>query len=309
MKTLLGKTLGHNVHTATNGQEALALAVQVMPQIVVTDWLMPVMDGIELCRALRATDWGQTMYIIMVTGVESDDDVNNAFESGVDDYVAKPINLRALRARMRAAWHYVKLLESWEQDRAQLKQFAADLAISHRSLEHAALTDLLTDLPNRRSGMQSLTQAWKASDRSGQPLSVLLIDIDHFKRINDSHGHAIGDVMLKEVGKVIQSSARKDDRVCRLGGEEFLVICGNADLAAAYLAAERLRKMVLALSIQVGESALRTSVSVGVASKESGTVDEDALVNAADQALYGAKKAGRDRTCVLRGGTLVHHLP
>jgi diguanylate cyclase (GGDEF)-like protein len=249
------------------------------------------------------------MYIIMVTGVESDDDVNNAFESGVDDYVAKPINLRALRARMRAAWHYVKLLESWEQDRAQLKQFAADLAISHRSLEHAALTDLLTDLPNRRSGMQSLTQAWKASDRSGQPLSVLLIDIDHFKRINDSHGHAIGDVMLKEVGKVIQSSARKDDRVCRLGGEEFLVICGNADLAAAYLAAERLRKMVLALSIQVGESALRTSVSVGVASKESGTVDEDALVNAADQALYGAKKAGRDRTCVLRGGTLVHHLP
>lgn len=309
MKTLLGMTLGHNVHTATNGQEALALAVKVMPQIVVTDWLMPVMDGIELCRALRATDWGQTMYIIMVTGVESDDDVNNAFESGVDDYVAKPINLRALRARMRAAWHYVKLLESWEQDRAQLKQFAADLAISHRSLEHAALTDMLTDLPNRRSGMQSLTQAWKASDRSGQPLSVLLIDIDHFKRINDSHGHAIGDVMLKEVGKVIQSSARKDDRVCRLGGEEFLVICGNADLAAAYLAAERLRKMVLALSIQVGESALRTSVSVGVASKESGTVDEDALVNAADQALYGAKKAGRDRTCVLRGGTLVHHLP
>ena len=101
---------------------------------------------------------------------------------------------------------------------------------------------------------------------------------------------------------------------CVLGGRSklddlVLVICGNADLAAAYLAAERLRKMVLALSIQVGESALRTSVSVGVASKESGTVDEDALVNAADQALYGAKKAGRDRTCVLRGGTLAHHLP
>jgi len=309
MKALLGKTLGHNVTTATNGQEALALAVAVMPQIVLTDWRMPVMDGLELCRALRAADWGQTMYIIMLTDVDSDDDVNRAFETGVDDYVAKPINLRALRARMRAGWHYVKLLESWEQDRAQLKQFAADLAISHRRLEHVALTDQLTELPNRRSGMHSLTQAWNAADRSGQPLAVLLIDIDHFKRVNDNHGHAIGDVMLKEVGKIIQTSARKDDRVCRLGGEEFLVICGNADVAAAYQAAERLRKMVRSLSIQAGGSTLRTSVSVGVASKEPGTADEEALVHAADQALYGAKNAGRDRTCVSRGGTLLHHQP
>ncbi len=309
MQALLGKTLGHNVTTATNGQEALALAVQVMPQIVLTDWRMPVMDGLELCRALRAADWGQTMYIIMLTDVDSDDDVNKAFETGVDDYVAKPINLRALRARMRAAWHYVKLLESWEQDRARLKQFAADLAISHRRLEHVALTDQLTELPNRRSGRHSLTQAWNAANRSGQPLTVLLIDIDHFKKINDNHGHAIGDLMLKEVGKVIQTSARKDDRVCRLGGEEFMVICANADAAAGYLAAERLRKMVRALSIQVGDTALRTTVSVGVASKEPGTGDEDALVDAADQALYGAKNAGRDRTCVSRGGTLLHHQP
>jgi two-component system cell cycle response regulator len=113
--------------------------------------------------------------------------------------------------------------------------------------------------------MHSLTQAWNAADRSGQPLAVLLIDIDHFKKINDNHGHAIGDIMLKEVGKVIQGSARKDDRVCRLGGEEFLVICGNAD--------------------------------------------ENVLVNAADQALYGAKNAGRDRSCAMRNGTLLHHQP
>ncbi len=309
MKSLLGKSLGHNVTTASNGKEALAIAVQVMPQIVLTDWRMPVMDGIEFCRALRAADWGQTMYVIMLTGVDSDEDVNKAFESGVDDYVAKPINLRALRARMRAAWHYVKLLESWEKDRAQLKQFAADLAISHRRLEHVALTDLLTDMPNRRSGMQSLARAWKASDRSGQPLSVLLIDIDRFKKVNDNHGHAIGDVLLKEVAKVIQSSARQDDSVCRLGGEEFLVICGNASLSSAYQAAERLRKKVAELRIQVGDAELQTSVSVGVASKETGTADEDALVHAADQALYGAKNAGRDRACVLQNGKLVHHQP
>ena len=309
MTSLLGKSLGHNVSTATNGKEALAIAVQLMPQVVLTDWVMPVMDGIAFCRALRAADWGQTMYVIMLTDVDSDDDVNSAFESGVDDYVAKPINLRALRARMRAAWHYVKLLEAWERDRAQLKQFAADLAISHRRLEHVALTDLLTDMPNRRSGMQSLTRAWKGSDRSGQPLAVLLIDIDRFKKVNDSHGHAAGDVMLKEVAKVIQSAARQDDSVCRLGGEEFLVICSNASLSSAYQAADRLRQKVTELRIPVGGIELQTSVSVGVASKESGTKDEDALVHAADQALYGAKNAGRNRVCVLRNGNLLHHQP
>ncbi len=309
MKTLVGTSLGHIVTTATNGKEALAVAVQEMPQVVLTDWLMPVMDGLELCRALRAADWGQNTYIIMLTGVTSDDDVNIAFESGVDDYVAKPINQQALRARMRAAWHYVKLLESWKKDRAQLGQFTADLAISHRRLEHAALTDLLTDLPNRRSGMQSLTQAWKASNRSGQPLTLLLIDIDRFKAVNDNHGHAVGDVMLKEVARVIQNAVRQDDRVCRLGGEEFLVICNNADLSAAYQGAERLRKAVADLKIRIGEVELRTSVSVGVASKESGTTDQDALVHAADQALYGAKNAGRDRISVLRNGTLIHHQP
>ncbi len=309
MCSLLGKSLGHNVTTATNGKEALAIAVQAMPHVVLTDWFMPVMDGIEFCRALRAADWGQTMYVIMLTDADSDsdDDVSKAFESGVDDYVTKPINLRALRARMRAAWHYVKLLESWEKDRAQLRQFAADLAISHRRLEHVALTDQLTDMPNRRSGMQSLARAWKGSDRSGQPLAVLLIDIDRFKKVNDSHGHAMGDILLKQVAKVIQSAARQDDNVCRLGGEEFLVICSNASLSSAYQAADRLRQKVTELRIQVGGVELQTSVSVGVASKESGTADEDALVHAADQALYGAKNAGRNRICVLRNGSLVHH--
>jgi two-component system cell cycle response regulator len=304
MRTLLGTTLGHDVFTATNGQEALALAVEVMPQIVVTDWLMPIMDGLELCRALRAADWGQTMYVIMLTSVDADDEIHKAFESGVDDYVNKPINLRALRARMRAAWHYVKLLEAWERDRAQLKQFAAELAISNRRLEHVAMTDLLTNMPNRRSGLIALDQAWKASNRSGQPLAVLLIDIDHFKKVNDNHGHAVGDLLLKEVSKTIQNSARSDDSVCRFGGEEFLIICSNADLKSASQAAERLRLLIRALTIRIDELNLQTSVSVGVASKESDTPDADTLIKAADTALYGAKNAGRDRTCLVTKGKL-----
>jgi len=122
---LLSHMLGCTVHTAENGKEALALALEVMPQIVITDWRMPVMDGLAFCRALRATEWGQSMYVVMLTGEEDDDKIIEAFEAGVDDYLTKPVHMRALSARMRAALHYVKLLEAWENDRAQLKQFAS----------------------------------------------------------------------------------------------------------------------------------------------------------------------------------------
>lgn len=309
LKGLLGDVLGHRVFTATNGQEALALAIEAMPQVVVTDWLMPVMDGIELCRALRTTEWGRTIYVIMLTDGESEKEIIEAFEVGIDDYLAKPVNAGALRARFRAAWHYVKLLEAWARDRAQLKQFTAELAISNRRLEHVALTDLLTDLPNRRSGMHALDQAWQGAARTAQPLAVLVIDIDHFKQVNDSHGHAIGDIVLKAVAKAIQDSARKNDSICRMGGEEFLLVCGNADLTAAFLAAERLRKTVGALTVRVGGAEIRTTVSIGVAGKEPDMPDAEALVNVADQGLYRAKHAGRDRTCTMVRGQPVFGQP
>lgn len=309
VKDLLGDLLGHTVFTATNGREALALAVEAMPQVVVTDLQMPVMDGIELCRALRATEWGQTIYVIMLTDGETEEEVNAAFEVGMDDFLSKPVTARALRARFRAAWHYVKFQESWARDRAQLKQFTAELAISNRRLEHIALTDLLTDLPNRRSGMMALDQAWQGAARAAQPLAVLVIDIDHFKQVNDNHGHAIGDIVLKAVAKAIQDAARKNDSICRMGGEEFLLVCGNADPTAAFLAAERLRKMVGALATKVGEAEIRTTISIGVACREADMPDAEALVIAADQALYGAKHAGRNRTCMMFRGKPIFGQP
>ena len=296
---VLHHILGRPVYSATNGQEALAKAIEVMPQIIVTDWLMPVMDGIELCRALRATEWGQSMYVIMLTGVEAENEIIEAFEAGVDDYVTKPVNVRALSARMRAALHYVTLLKNWERDRDQLKQFAAELAISNRRLEHAALTDLLTNLPNRRAGLNALSQAWSASNRSGQPLSVMMIDIDHFKSINDNYGHAVGDLLLKQVAKAIQSSARLDDSVCRWGGEEFLVICHNTDLNSAIHSAERLRKVVGSLKLTAADAQIQTAISIGMSCRESTMPDADTMVNAADKALYAAKHSGRNRTCLI----------
>ena len=300
----LGETLGHQVVTASSGEDALVAALQFSPQIVITDWVMPGMSGLDLCRALRAAEWGKKMYILMLTGLDAREDVAEAFEAGVDDYLGKPVDLRMLRGRLRAAAHYVQLLEAWERDRAQLREFAAELAISNRKLMHAAMTDLLTELPNRRSGLESLSKAWAAASRSGQPLSALLIDVDHFKRINDGFGHAAGDLVLREVAAALQAAARKDDVVCRLGGEEFLVICHNADLRSAVSAAERLRKLVAGLKVQVGERRLALSVSVGVASREDSMTDPDALVNAADKALYGAKESGRNRSCITIQGRL-----
>ena len=298
----LRELMGCTVYSAENGKDALALALQVMPQIVITDWLMPEMNGLEFCRALRATDWGQSMYVIMLTGLETEQKIVEAFEAGVDDYISKPVNIRALSARMRAALHYVRLVEAWDQDRAQLKQFAAQLAISNRRLEHVAMTDLLTGIPNRRAGMEALAKAWSASQRTAQPVAALVIDIDHFKSINDRYGHAVGDVVLQEVAKAIQSAARKHDSVSRIGGEEFLLVCQNTDANTALLAAERLRTLVKTLNVKVAELYIQTSVSIGVANLEEGMLEVDDMVRGADKALYAAKRAGRNRVCLFAHG-------
>lgn len=299
---LLSNTLGHTVFTASDGQQALSLSMEILPHIVITDWIMPAMNGLELTKSLRATDWGQNLYIIMLTSVEDEEEFVKAFDAGVDDYITKPINLRTFRTRLRAAWHYRKLQESWERDREQLKRFAAELALSNRKLEHYALTDVLTELPNRRAGLETLAKVWSIANRSGQLMAVMLIDIDHFKNINDSYGHAVGDKVLKEVAASIRDTARKGDAFCRIGGEEFLVVCqnGNADAKSIILFAERLREHVKKQKITINGIHIQVSISIGVALKEASMKNENHLVNAADKALYAAKNAGRDRVFLAR---------
>lgn len=296
-KELLSNVLGHTVFTTSDGQQALALAMEVLPHIVITDWMMPVMNGLELTKSLRTTEWGQNLYVIMLTSIEDEEEVIKAFDAGVDDYITKPINIRAFRARLRAAWHYRQLQESWERDREQLKRFAAELVVTNRKLEYYALTDMLTELPNRRSGMETLAETWSVANRSGQLMAVMLLDIDHFKVINDTYGHAVGDKVLKEISAIIRRTARKGDTFCRMGGEEFLVVCqlGNSDAKSIILFAERLRQQISQQQINIGENHIQITISIGVALKEPGMKSEDHLVNAADKALYAAKNAGRNR--------------
>jgi len=311
VQALLRHTLqsmpGVNVHGAENGEEALAVALQLMPQIVVTDAHMPLMDGWALCRALRATAWGQSIYLIIL--VDSEVSVlTQALDATINDCLSAPLLASTLQLRLTAAMLYVKLLNNWEQDRAQLKQFSAELAISNRKLERYALTDQLTGLQNRRAGMESLAQTWAAVLRSGEPMTVMMIDIDSFKGVNDTHGHATGDRALIEVARVIRASARMEDSVCRMGGEEFFVLCRGASLQASLHAAERLRQKVADLKIRVESTEITVTISIGLASKEAEMSDPGALVNASDKALYAAKKAGRNRICLSRNGKVLSSL-
>jgi diguanylate cyclase (GGDEF)-like protein len=301
---ILGSLPDQIVHSAESGEEGLALAVRLMPQVVIADSRMPGMDGWALCRALRATPWGQSIYLIVLASVTSEAEIRLASEAQINDCVSPAQAARMLPLRMGAAHQYVKLLNQWEHDRAQLKQFSAELAMSNRKLQHYALIDQLTGLQNRRAGMESLTQAWSVAERSGDPVTMMMIDIDHFKEVNDVHGHAVGDQVLLEVARTIRRSARKEDAVCRMGGEEFLVICRNASLPSSWHAAERLRKAVAGLRVAVEGEQLGVTISVGLAAREDGMADPGALINAADKALYAAKKKGRNRTCRYEDGKL-----
>lgn len=305
---LLTESLGtydhHRMLHVKDGQSAMATAVELQPQLVFIDQTLPGTDGLELCRALRATQWGRRLYLVMMTEQCSEDLKSAAFEAGTDNILCKPFNARSVRSRLLAAGRYHSLLREWEHDRTQLRHFAAELATSNRQLSHAAMTDPLTGLPNRRSGMEFLDRAWSVSLQTRQPLSALIIDIDHFKDINDTFGHDTGDKALREIAKVLQRSIRHGESISRIGGEEFLIIYPNSDALTAVRAAERLRTLVAELELQVGKARIRPTLSIGVATREARTADPTGLVREADRALYHAKRTSRNRVCLAHNGSL-----
>lgn len=295
---MLVEDSSHVVYPADNGNSALALAMDVLPHVILATFELPGLDGIELCQALRATDEGRRIHIILMDEGQSEDQLARAYEAGADGYAPLTIGTKGLHTRLRAALRFIRLQEAWEKDRAQLRQTAAELAIANRRLATAALTDLLTGLPNRRAAMDHLQQTWCATDRSGRPFAVLILDVDHFKQINDSYGHAAGDLVLREVATQLRKAARREDHVCRIGGEEFLVICPDAGVEAARLVAERLRATLASQPIAIGRTTRVVTLSIGVAEREVDMPEPEALVRTADRALYRAKSGGRNRICI-----------
>jgi diguanylate cyclase (GGDEF)-like protein len=289
---------GHTVATAANGKEGLAKAMEWQPQLIITDWVMPEMDGLALCKSLRESRAGRMMYLIILTVLEDEEKLVEAFEAGADDYIVKPFRERALKARLRAGQRVVQLQEEILLEREDVRRSAAELAVTNQRLLEAALTDSLTQLPNRRYGLERFDEEWAASARHDHPLSCMLLDIDRFKQINDTHGHDAGDAVLRQSAVLIKKAIRKEDVVCRLGGEEFLVICPAADLKSTAQAAERLRKAFEAGVFAIPGHTLKLTASIGAASRDNALAGPEALLKVADQALYAAKQAGRNRVVV-----------
>jgi diguanylate cyclase (GGDEF)-like protein len=296
LKVMLSQA-GYEVFEAADGQDGFDKAMELGPHMLITDWLMPKMDGIELTRSLRQTKVGRAIYILILTAVEAEDKLVEAFDAGVDDYMVKPLKARVLGARLRAGQRVVMLQQEIERDREEIRRFAAELAVTNRRLQEAALTDVLTGCFNRRYAIERFQQEWRASDRSKRPLSCLLIDIDFFKAINDSCGHDVGDMVLKQAAQAIRDGVRAQDVVCRTGGDEFTVICPESGLQAALSCGERVRKAVADIELSAGADRIKLSLSIGAAARNNDTPDIDAMIKRADEGVYKAKQRGRN--CVV----------
>ena len=286
---------GHHVRCAKDGNDALQIALETNPQVVIADWMMPNMDGIDLCKALRRIECGRNMFFLLLTGRGEEDRVVEAFDAGVDDYIVKPFNPKLLIARIKGGQRVIELKEKVESDKHTMMRQVAELGLLTRKLRTAALTDVLTELPNRRYIRKRLEQEWDAVVRTGKPLSVILIDIDHFKKVNDGYGHDIGDVVLKETAGMLRATTRQGEDPARLGGEEFLVICSNTNANQAAACAERLRAAVAKNTIRTGSFESQVTISLGVAERTDDMANIDVLIKAADEAVYAAKEAGRNQ--------------
>lgn len=291
---------GYEAFEAADGRDALERALEIQPQIMIVDWVMPGLDGLALTRALRQTRAGRAIYIIVLTVLEAEDKLVEAFRAGVDDFLNKPLNMKVLGARLRAGQRVVMLQQEIERDHEEIRRFAAELAVSNRRLQEAALTDVLTGFPNRRFAIERFRQEWQTAARTRRPLACMVIDIDHFKDVNDAHGHDVGDAMLKQTALAIRGGLRAQDVVCRTGGDEFLVISPETGLPAALVCAERVRKAVAEMKVAVGALELQGSVSIGVAVRGEATVDIDALIKCADEGAYAAKQQGRNRVATIQ---------
>jgi diguanylate cyclase (GGDEF)-like protein len=203
-----------------------------------------------------------------------------------------------LLARIRAARRVLELQDQVARDHQQMQEQLAELGVLTRRLQKASLTDPLTQLGNRRQAMERLAAAWTSASESGEALSLIMADLDHFKCVNDEHGHDVGDLVLKESANVLRAHTREAEELCRIGGEEFLLICPGAGLDGGIACAERLRSSLERHSIHAPGFSQRITASFGVALRTPDMRNADALLKAADLAVYEAKRLGRNRVAM-----------
>ncbi len=272
--------LGHEPTSVTNGTDAQELLLNPEgPRLAILDWMMPGADGLAVCRAVRRRE-GPYVYVILLTARDRHEDMVAALAADVDDFLTKPLDASELQARLRSGERLLTLQES--------------LLETQEKLRYQATHDDLTGLWNRPTVRKQLDAELSRAKRGARPVAVLLADVDHFKKVNDTHGHSAGDVVLREAALRMRSALRAYDSIGRYGGEEFLIVLPDCTTELAMMVAERARAAVAA-PVRLGEVDLPLSISLGVASTAAVAAESDALIRAADQALYRAKAAGRNR--------------
>ena len=291
-RLLMQRTLqkfGYEVVLAENGRVAAEiLSGSEGPRLALIDWMMPELDGPDVCRQVRGSPReGGYVYIVLLTSKQGSEDIVAGLEAGADDYITKPCQPAELRARLHTGCRILSLEEKLVQAREEMR--------------YKATHDALTEIWNRASILSLMRTELDRSARECRSTSVLLCDIDHFKQINDNHGHLVGDIVLKEVARRLKSVVRSYDAVGRYGGEEFLILLSHCDDSTLAGRAEDVRAAVAATSFAADGAGLSITISVGgvTCPKWTPGLSLERVLAEADAALYRAKAEGRDRIAVV----------
>jgi two-component system, cell cycle response regulator len=276
--------LNYTVVLARNGRYALELCQLEHFPIIITDWVMPEMDGLEFCRAMRAIPSEHYSFILLLTAHDKKDELIAGLEAGADEYLVKPVHEIELAARLKAARRILDL---------------------ETSLKQLALHDQLTGAYNRGYLDRQLSKEIQRSRRYDHPFSIIICDIDHFKDVNDRYGHQAGDQVLKElVTRINRSIRNENDWVARYGGEEFVLVLPETDPAGCLIVAERVRNLIAVTPVMVQGGAVTVTVSFGAITIENasliGDMTMDAILGKADECLYRAKETGRNRVVAVQ---------
>ena len=269
--------MGHEVTVAIDGGQAWHLVQSGNAPLLISDWMMPVLDGLELCRRIRATDLGHYTYVILLTSRDRHEDKLKGLRAGADDFLVKPPDPNELAVRLEIAGRIVAVHETLLRQNARLAELAT--------------TDELTCVKNRRRFREDLETHVSMSARGSLPLSLIMLDVDHFKQFNDTFGHPAGDEVLRAVAAVLRAG-RDHDVVARYGGEEFVVLLPSTDTAAALIVAERLRSTIADWPWPLRPVTASFGVATAVPALADGAT---VLVDQADEAMYRSKRSGRNR--------------
>ena len=277
---------GYEAVAANSWTDALRLYQQAKPDLVLLDVMMPTIDGFKLAKMLKDSDHERFVPIILITGLGDVESKRRGMASGADDFLTKPVSAVELEIRVSAM--------------LRIKELTDQIQAANEQLAELAATDPLTQLENRRVIYEHLEREFARARRYNHPLAVFMLDIDHFKAVNDSHGHQVGDEVIKLVADVLRASTRETDMIGRYGGEEFLVLAPETGADAALVAAERIRGAVQQRTASHPDLP-RCTISIGIATTEAVEAAHfEDLIHLADEALYEAKKGGRNRCAVAR---------